>query len=568
MVDAALIFLVSAGIALGAEANGPQPGKIPGNSSMVPQSPVKTVDEPTFTMPELVIIGENQARIMAQKEQLTGSPAQGLREAPLLEKEEGSVSVLRQREPPPRSAPPVPGTRGVVKLWGGHPAWLGGEALLARQSQFGVMSLGLGGSRLNWNKPGSGTGYVGGWDSRVVFHDGFMMDDAGKLKAKMPGWLLKSFPGGYPDGASWGLGWEEKQRDLPWIGKDARRRSSRVWLAGEGSRNDSGWVGDGLVDVARQWSSAPAGGQAGARFGGGAGFLLWRDSGFNVTARVRGDAETAEVSGDHALAGATIEAAWIPAPRWRYLAGIRGEGILGDRIHTGAVWPVGGVSWTTVVGPTVTASFMPQLKVPWLTGLVTESPYSHFSSRLVPERELANFGLDVRQEWWNDSFVSGSYAFRRSRNALSWVERPGTGLYEPVALPLLDVHELTARFRYAGLEPLGLFGEACWRHVDVSPAPARAANLPRGDGKAGADWSWRTVRVAVSVAVVRARPRSAIGTVDLDPFADLGLTVSWKPFARVEFYARGSNLAGQDIEYWGGYPEPKRMISAGALASF
>jgi hypothetical protein len=569
VVDVLITVLAAAGIALGANPDSPSPGKIPGNSTMAPDNPVKTVEEPMFTMPELVIIGENQARIMAQKEQMAGTPAQGLREAPLLEKEEGSVSILRQREPPPREAPPAPGTHGVVKLEGGHPAWLGGEALVAKQSPFGVMSLELGGSRLNWNKAGSGTGYVGGWDSRVVFRDGFLMDDAGVLKAKIPVWLLKSFPGGYPDGCSWGVGWEERQRDLPWIttpaAKTARRRSSRVWLAGEGSRNDTGSVGDGLVDFARAWS--PAGSQAGVRFGGGTRFPLWRDEKFNMTARVRGDAETADVSGDHLLPGATVEAAWTPAPRWRYLLGLKGTGLFGGGIYTAAVWPVGGVSWTTALGPTVTASFNPSMNAPWLTRLVTEVPYSYFSSQLTPERELANAQLDVRQEWWDDTFTSATYSFRRSRGALSWVERPGEGLYEPVALSLLTVQEIAFRFRYTEWRPVGLFGEARWRHADVSPA-GRVANLPWADGQAGVDWSWRTVRISAAVEVVRSRPRSAFGTVDIPPFADLGLKASWKPVNRVEIYAQVSNLTGAGIERWGGYPEPKRLLSAGALASF
>src|ERR1043166_9214730 len=55
-----------------------------------PTGPVKAGEEPVFQLPELVIVGANQARIMAQKEQLTATPLKGLHEAPLLEKEEGS----------------------------------------------------------------------------------------------------------------------------------------------------------------------------------------------------------------------------------------------------------------------------------------------------------------------------------------------------------------------------------------------------------------------------------------------------------------------------------------------
>jgi outer membrane receptor protein involved in Fe transport len=92
-------------------------------------------------------------------------------------------------------------------------------------------------------------------------------------------------------------------------------------------------------------------------------------------------------------------------------------------------------------------------------------------------------------------------------------------------------------------------------------------NLPRGEGRGGATWTWRTLTAGANIEVVGSRPRSVTGGT-LDRFATLGLSLAWKPVRRLEIRLAGDNLNGATVERWAGYPEPKRIVTLGVVASF
>ena len=561
MVDLILALLLS--VAPAAPAT-------PGGSPSAPPQPAPAataVEEPAFQMPELVIIGENQARIMAQKEQMAGTPLRGLREAPLLEKEEGTVAVLRKREAAPRGAPPPARVAAVVKAEGGAPAWFAGSAWLGKLSPQGFLNLGLSGSRLEG--PKVGLGKAGGWDTEVSAGCGFLFKDIGSVEAKLPGWTRRIFPVGFPDGGSMSLGWQEQSRDLPYVSAVARRKLSRFFLAGESSCSDTGWMKIGEAGFTRV--RTPRGEFQGGFLGGSSRIPLWSGGTVAVGLKPRGEMEAADMTGDHVLLGTAVEASWIPGGRFRYLAGFSAEGVYGGGFHAGSVSPIGGVSWTSPSGPVVTASFSPSMRAHWFTDLrsgAAAASYSVFDGNLRPERELANAELAVRHQIWDGSEGRASYRFRESRSALSWREIPGQGLWAPVTLAELRVQELILGARYNGWRQLSVYGEGCWR--DVESPSGEVANLPRGEGKAGVDWAWRKLTVGAEIKVARFRPRSDLPGPgqDLKPYTDMGVRVSYKPWSRAEIYLRGENLLGQTIEHWGGYPEPKRLAVLGALVSF
>ncbi len=539
----------------------------PGDSQAAPQPAPRTkaVEEPVFKMPELVIIGDNQARIMAQKEQLAGSPMRGLHEAPLLEKEEGSVAALRKREPAPRFPPVVPGTVPAVKLEGGSPSWLGGSVWIGRQESKSLRELALSGSWLKGEPVGFGN--AGGWDTQVTLGYARLLEDE-ELKARearLPNWARYLAFLGLPDGESVTVGWQEGSRDLPFQSVTAQRRLSRLFVGGEVSQSEHGYSETGRFELMRV--RTPQGPVKGTFAAGNSQLPIWHRGNMALRIKPRGEAEAAGPTGTHLLAGATVEAAWIPSERWRYLAGFSAEGLFGGRVSARSLRPVGGVSWTTPAGPTISASFSPSLRAAWFAEQAVAVPYSLFTTKagIEPERELADAEISVWQQLWDGSEGRATYRFRESRNALSWLEQPGEGLWQPVVLSELRVHELSLSLRYNGWRPFRVYGEGRWRSI-TSPA-GQVTNLPRGEGKVGAGWDWRVFTVGLELAVARSRPRSVLGP-DLEPYEDVRLKLSWKPRAGVEVYGRGENLLGERVEHWGGYPEPKRFLTAGAIISF
>jgi hypothetical protein len=83
----------------------------------------------------------------------------------------------------------------------------------------------------------------------------------------------------------------------------------------------------------------------------------------------------------------------------------------------------------------------------------------------------------------------------------------------------------------------------------------------------GAEYRWRTLTGTFEAEVVRARARSIAGG-ELDPYVDLGAKLAWRPVPEAELFTKVANLLADDIELWGGYPEPKRLLTVGAVVSF
>ncbi|MEK7765835.1 MAG: hypothetical protein AAB368_06315, partial [bacterium] len=156
-----MIARVSFAILLGLPlAAAPVFAAAPGGSGItkaVPAAPAKPVEEPVFQLPELVIVGENQARILAQKEQFSSSPLKGLREAPLLEKEENSIAALRLRAPVALSGTEREGVAGALRLEGGSPLWGGGALWLGRLRPGSALALEAEASGLRGDGTAGGT---------------------------------------------------------------------------------------------------------------------------------------------------------------------------------------------------------------------------------------------------------------------------------------------------------------------------------------------------------------------------------------------------------------------------
>lgn len=535
----------------GGEVTPPPPATVGGRPAEAPKPPAKAVEEPVFRLPELVIIGENQARIMAQKESLTGSPLKGLHEAPLLEKEESSVTALRQREPALVARPTRTGTGVAVRIEGGTDGWVGGGVWAGRQTDHSTIGVDLDASTLKGEPVG--TGHAGGWQAGAAVSGGWTGDT--------PRWLSWLSLGADPDLVHASAGWREQWRDLPVAGPDARRRLTRLGVSGDASR--AAWSTEERLEVVHLRTPVRSVGAAGLRANGS--LHVWGNGPVAVEFAGRGEGELADAAGDHLLAGGTLEASYIPADRWRYQAGIRMEGVFGGRVFAGSLRPVGGAAWTTPLGPTVTAVFSPSLEAPWVSREAGESPYSFFRARLVPERCLADLEVAGTHEVWDGSSARVAYRVTNVRDALTWGEAPGTGLFFPAALSRLRVGEFGVNGRYAGLRPFAIDAGARWRAVGATGG--HVANLARAEGRGGLEWSWRTITARADVEVVRSRSRG-IGGGTLDPFATLGLGLSWVPKPRLEVRLRGSNLNGADVERWAGYPEPRRFVSLGAVAAF
>lgn len=542
-----------------------KPAAKAGGEARAPAPPTKAVEEPVFQMPELVIIGENQARIMAQKEQLAGTPMRGLHEAPLLEKEEGSITALRQRQPPPRPVPVEPGPVAVAKLEGGSPAWFGGAAWLGRQESRSLVGLDLAGSYLE-GEPVA-TGRVGGWDTRAALEYARVFDRA-EMRGReenRPGWMKYVQPQGLADGESVSGGWRGSSRNLPRQSADARRRLDRWFVAGDSLRSPSGVGETARVEFVRD--STPQAALRGLFLGGSGRVPLARRGDVTIRMEPRVEMESARVTGDHLLAGTLVEAVWTSSERWRYSLGFTADGVYGGGLSAGSLRPAGGVSWTAAAGPTLSASFAPAMRAAWFAEQAPAVPYALFTGRMEPERVLADFELKVWQEAWDGSEGHASYRYRESRNALTWSERGAEGLWEPAMLPGLRLQEFSAGFRYGAWRPVVLYAEGKWRSVGTDSG--QVTNLPRGEGVAGVEFAWEGLTAGAELEILRSRPRSAEdGAAELDPCVDLRARVSYRLRRWMEIYGRAENLTGNRVERWGGYPEPKPFGSAGALVSF
>jgi len=545
----------------GTEAAPPPPAtvgaKAPEGTSALP---VKGVEEPVFRLPELVIIGENRARIMAQKEALAGSPLQGLHEAPLLEKEESSVTALRQRELAAIAAPTRTGTGAAVKLEAGRKGWLGGALWVGQQTDHSVVGVDFDASALRGELAGPAGGRAGGFDMGTAVSGAWM--------GVPPRWLAWLSLGASPDLVHGAAGWREQWRNLPrnTDRPDAMRRLTRVWAAADESRGVTGGSAEQRIEIVHLRTPVESVGAVGAAHA--ASLHVWSHDAFSVRFVSRVEGELADACGDHLLLGGTLEAAWVPAGRWRAQLGGRAETVFGDGIFAGSLRPAGGVGWTSPLGPEVTATFAPALQVPWLSREAVASPYSVFSGRLVPVRELANLEVGARQSWWRGDEVRIAWRFAQTRDARSWAESTSSGLFAPAAVPSLRVHEFLVAGRHVPWKPLAVFAEVRARAIGTTAGGAMT-NLARGEGKGGAEYTWRAFTAGVDVEVVGPRARSALATAgNLPSFWALGLGLKWRPKPRLEVRLRADNLNGADVERWAGYPEPRRFVSLGLLAAF
>jgi len=528
------------------------------NKAEPPAPPVrKSVDEPVFRMPELVIIGENQARIMAQKERMSGSPLAGLHEAPLLEKEEGTVTALRRRESASSEWTTGRGAAGLLRLEGGTHGFLAGDGWLAFRGDRRMSTLNLGAA--SWRGEKAGAGYASGWDALAEWGGAKVDKPAASAKPR----ALDAFmPWVRADSKDYSVGWQGAGRDLPWIGS-AHRVMNRGFLVAETSRNPEGYSAAALLEGV--WLKTPRGADRGFRLDDRVEFPVWTSGALSVSGRARLGGETARFAGTGGLGGSDVELSWVPDEKVRYSAGLRGDLAGGEGWSAKSLRPLAGISWTTPAGPTLAASLAGGLDVPWYCHEAVQSPYSYFTAAPVPERELANLTVSAWQSVWDDSTLRADFSVREVRRALSWAEAPGQGLYTPAAVGELSVRELALAGRYNGFVPFSLYGRAAWR--DYTTRDGLMAGLPRAGGKAGVEWAYGPFRLGAELEVQRGRDRSVAGGL-LDPFESLGLTGAWTPLSWLEVFARGDNLTGCTIERWSGYPEPKRLVSGGLLAKF
>lgn len=539
-----------------------------------PAAPVKAVEEPVFQLPELVIIGENQARIMAQKEQLTATPLKGLHEAPLLEKEEGSVMALRQREPAPGAGPFRAGPHALVKAEAGTAGWLGAAGWIGRQRETEFLGAEVSGSRLTGVPVGFG--HAGGWDAAAALQVGHVMRDGTRTVTGIE--RLMHF-GMTPDAALARVGLDVQSRELPYFATAASRRMTRIGAAGDSSEQPRDTLSRGAVDYVRLES--PAGATNGLHLALTHGRPVWSRDALVVRLQGELEGEAAGRSGNHELLGASLLAGWVPGERLRGEAGVRLQGMFGGGTVAKSARPAGGLSYTLPSGPTVSARFAPGLNVPWFTREAAANPYGVFTRQLVPERELANAELSIWQGWRDGTFVRGAYRFIETRDAATWVERAGQGLWEPAQVSALRTQELSLD----GTMPVEVLGSLLpgsrwavtaagrWRALGATAGPGTSSvqmtNLPRAQGSIGFTAAWRTLSGDLTAEIVRWRPATAVaGPPELKPFLDLGLGVVWKPVGWGQAFARISNLAGSDVVRWAGYPEPKALARAGAMVSF
>jgi hypothetical protein len=153
-----------------------------------------------------------------------------------------------------------------------------------------------------------------------------------------------------------------------------------------------------------------------------------------------------------------------------------------------------------------------------------------------------------------------------SRNAGTWLERPGQGLFQPATLAALRVQAFTVSGRLPGPGGWAFSAGATWRVVAATGG--EVANLPRGQGGVGAAWTRGRITLGGTVDHVRGRPRGAAGGTALEPYTDLALSAGWRPLSWATLTLKASNLLGQTIERWAGYPEPRHLVTLAALAAF
>jgi len=547
-----------------------------GGKSGEPAPPVKGVEEPVFQLPELVIVGENQARIMAQKEQLTATPLKGLHEAPLLEKEEGVVTALRQRDPVPGPAPLVPGHRAAVKLEAGSAGWVGGAGWFGTQSDQGFTGVDVSASRLIGAPVGFG--HAGGMDAAAAFSMGDMTTAESRSGTGLVHWLSAR----RMDALALAVSASVRTRDLPYWSSTASEKLYRLWLATDGSDQPRGSSGSGRLAAA--WEESPAGKENGVDLSGARWESLWHRDAWSLRVRGRLEGGIAEHEGTHLLPGALVQAEWVLGERWRGEAGVNAEGVFGGGVTAGSVRPAGGLAWTSPDGPTVAARFAPAMNAPWFSRAAADNPYAVFTKTLVPERELANAELSVWQGWRDGTAVRAAYRYVETRNAATWTELPG-GVWTPAQIPGLRTQELDLN----GSTPVETLGALMpgtrwavtargrWRNLVASTGPlvggasppSQLTNVPRAEGTIGFTAAWGTVTGDLTAEIVRWRPRtSVIGPPDLAPYFDLGLGAVWKPVRWGQAFVRVSNLAGSPVEPWAGYPDPRSLLRVGAIVSF
>jgi len=519
-----------------ATARAAAPGA-PGLAKAEPAAPAKPVEEPVFQLPELVIVGENQARILAQKEQFTSSPLKGLREAPLLEKEENTVAALRLRAPVAPSGTEREGVVGAARVEGGAPLWGGGALWLGRVTPRSALALEAEGSALRGD--GKAGGVAGGRDVAVGF------------SAARPG----------RDSAS--LGWRERVRDLPAQSPSAHRQYDRLRAAGEAA----GGGAAALAGLTLARLTTPQGGLSAAALAASGEWPAWTGAATAVTIRPRAEAELADAAGRHASAGADAEAAWIPDERVRAFAGVAADGAFGGGLNAASARPLAGASWTVPAGWTFEASFRPGFRVPWLAASAEAAPYSWFTAAPAPERDRADATVAAWLRHVDGSGFRAAYRYRDAVDALSWRERPGQGLWEPATLASFRMHELRVSGELRQLAPFVVTAAGAWRQVATSGG--RMANLPRSEGALGGTWTRGNFTAGTDVRINGLRPRGAASVAnDLPASADWSAGVAWRPAARWELYARAANLLGDPVQTWGGYADPARLVTLGARLAF
>ncbi len=549
------------------EQPAPPPATVGTGGEAQPTAPAKGVEEPVFQLPDLVIVGENQARIMAQKEALTGSPLQGLHEAPLLEKEESSVAALRRREPAPMPYPTRTGTGALLRAAGGTGGAFGGAGWFGRQTDRSLLGLEFHVTRALGEETVAGN--AGGWEAGATLHAGF--DAAGD--APSPNRLLTLVDrvlGGTAAHLRGAVGFGVSRHDLPYHAaiKDGQR--SRTSLRASGFDSRSGWMTESAVLLRYARYDVP-----GLIEGDALGFAAeqaltlksWRS--VTVVARPRLELETADGSGSPSLLGGSLEAAWVPGEKLRAIAGFALDGAssaraTGGRDFAGLAAPIAGLAWASPWGPTFSARFAPRLAVPWVAQAAVDAPYSVFGNPTTPERVLGDVRAAVRQEDRSGSIAEVSYRFRESRRAPSWYVLP-QGLFTPAAVLEAGVHELGLSLRVVRWRPAVVSFEGRWREVETTGGAI--ANLPESEGRLDIAMPWKAFTFGASLDVIRSRPGSVAGPL-VPGYGDLGLRAEWAPLPRLSILLAGSNLGAARVERWAGYPEPRRLVTLGARATF
>ncbi len=557
----AFLAVLAGSVAGGAWAAAPATGAQGGEEAV----PVKRIEEPVFQLPELVIIGENQVRIMAQREQFAASPMQSLGEAPLLEKEEAAVAGIRKRAGIPPGGEISEGADGLAKLELGSPSWGGASFWVGRQTWNSHRSLGIFGSQLQGrDKPGE---LAGGRDLGIALGAGFVGRDEGGSVREKTGWLgrLESFA--LPDSGSASLGWRRNSRDLPYLAQGGRRDLDRLFVSGEGKRSLSGFGCLGQASLVRL--KIPGDSIAAGSFAMSAFMPVWRTERLAIGVDPRFGFESAEAAGNHAQLGADVGAAYIPGEKWRLSLGAALDAVWagGDSGGIGVIAPRAGISWTSPWGPTVAVSTAPGLSMPWMAGAAGDAPYSFFASRLTPERTRRDFSISASQERWDGSRLGVEFRTRKIRDALSWASMPSSGLWQSAEVQELDLNELLVRFRAEGPLPVAVFGTGTWR--SISTEGGLMANLPHGEGTLGAEYRRHRWDFKIELQAAGDRPGSFLNAGgDSAGYQNLKVSGSYEAAKWATVYIRGENLLGQTIELWQGYPEPEYFVTAGTRVSF